>query len=165
MEHHVWTWRVRQNYVNLFRTFAPSFFSLCHVQEFWSADCHIILSHDKEETFSKHVEELNNLFGETFVICHAFNREQNMTVLCKGGHMFLYLFCAWCIRSSSGYFVTTEKQHRLNLNGKWKLTNSNESLAFPAEVPGCVHSALLKQGYIKVGWLEEFNSCLGLVVN
>uniref|UniRef100_A0A3Q3XH45 Beta-mannosidase n=1 Tax=Mola mola TaxID=94237 RepID=A0A3Q3XH45_MOLML len=35
----------------------------------------------------------------------------------------------------------------LSLNGKWILSNSNGSLRLPAEVPGCVHSALQKQGY------------------
>ncbi|KAF3845161.1 hypothetical protein F7725_008324 [Dissostichus mawsoni] len=37
----------------------------------------------------------------------------------------------------------------LSLNGKWSLSNSNGSVSLPAEVPGCVHSALQKQGYIQ----------------
>ncbi|KAG9344023.1 hypothetical protein JZ751_012499 [Albula glossodonta] len=36
-----------------------------------------------------------------------------------------------------------------SLNGKWKLYNSNGSLSLVADVPGCVHTALLKQGIIK----------------
>ncbi|XP_033967913.1 beta-mannosidase [Pseudochaenichthys georgianus] len=37
----------------------------------------------------------------------------------------------------------------LSLNGKWSLSNSNGSVSLPAEVPGCVHSTLQKQGYIQ----------------
>ncbi|XP_029315758.1 beta-mannosidase [Cottoperca gobio] len=37
----------------------------------------------------------------------------------------------------------------LTLNGKWSLSNSNGSVSLPAEVPGCVHSALQQQGYIQ----------------
>uniref|UniRef100_A0A8C5A276 beta-mannosidase n=1 Tax=Gadus morhua TaxID=8049 RepID=A0A8C5A276_GADMO len=37
----------------------------------------------------------------------------------------------------------------ISLNGKWTLENSNGTLSLPAEVPGCVHTALLKQGYIQ----------------
>uniref|UniRef100_A0A3B5BMD1 Beta-mannosidase n=1 Tax=Stegastes partitus TaxID=144197 RepID=A0A3B5BMD1_9TELE len=36
----------------------------------------------------------------------------------------------------------------VSLNGKWTLSNSNGSLLLPAEVPGCVHSALQQQGFI-----------------
>ncbi|XP_041809505.1 beta-mannosidase-like [Chelmon rostratus] len=42
---------------------------------------------------------------------------------------------------SSGFSVS--------LNGKWSLSNSNGSLSLPAEVPGCVHSALQQLGYIQ----------------
>ncbi|KAM7376323.1 hypothetical protein PAMP_006065 [Pampus punctatissimus] len=45
----------------------------------------------------------------------------------------------------------SEPHQTLSLNGKWRLFNSNGSLSLPAEVPGCVHSALQKQGYIQVG--------------
>uniref|UniRef100_A0A4W6DKX8 Beta-mannosidase n=1 Tax=Lates calcarifer TaxID=8187 RepID=A0A4W6DKX8_LATCA len=44
----------------------------------------------------------------------------------------------------SGFLTET-----LSLNGKWSLSNSNGSLSLPAEVPGCVHSALQKQGFIQ----------------
>ncbi|XP_024858880.1 beta-mannosidase isoform X2 [Kryptolebias marmoratus] len=37
----------------------------------------------------------------------------------------------------------------LTLNGEWRLRSSNGSLSLPAQVPGCVHSALLQQRYIK----------------
>ncbi|XP_037551218.1 beta-mannosidase [Nematolebias whitei] len=41
-------------------------------------------------------------------------------------------------------------QHlELSLNGKWRLSSSNGSLSLPAQVPGCVHSALLQQRYIQ----------------
>ncbi|XP_051803803.1 beta-mannosidase [Acanthochromis polyacanthus] len=36
----------------------------------------------------------------------------------------------------------------VSLNGKWRLSNSNGSLLLPAQVPGCVHSALQQQGFI-----------------
>ncbi|KAM4625009.1 beta-mannosidase [Polymixia lowei] len=67
-----------------------------------------------------------------------------MTAWCNAGHVFVYILC---VRTLSGYF--TGQQHTFSLNSKWTLTNSNASLSFPAEVPGCVHSALLKQGYIQ----------------
>ncbi|XP_051772539.1 beta-mannosidase isoform X3 [Ctenopharyngodon idella] len=35
-----------------------------------------------------------------------------------------------------------------SLNGKWKLLNSNSSVSVSAEVPGCVHTALQRQGFI-----------------
>lgn len=44
-----------------------------------------------------------------------------------------------------------EQRLELSLNGKWRLSNSNGSLLLPAEVPGCVHSALRRQQYIQVG--------------
>ncbi|MEQ2168796.1 hypothetical protein GOODEAATRI_018406 [Goodea atripinnis] len=44
-----------------------------------------------------------------------------------------------------------EQRLELSLNGKWRLSNSNGSLLLPAEVPGCVHSALQQQRYIQVG--------------
>nr|XP_006629912.2 PREDICTED: beta-mannosidase [Lepisosteus oculatus] len=37
----------------------------------------------------------------------------------------------------------------LRLNGNWTLKNKNGSLTLTAAVPGCVHSALLKQGLIQ----------------
>ncbi|XP_061103135.1 beta-mannosidase isoform X2 [Conger conger] len=36
-----------------------------------------------------------------------------------------------------------------SLNGKWTVSNSNGSLSFGADVPGCVHTGLLKQGLIQ----------------
>ncbi|MEQ2275218.1 hypothetical protein XENORESO_000318 [Xenotaenia resolanae] len=49
-----------------------------------------------------------------------------------------------------------EQRLELSLNGKWRLSNSNGSLLLPAEVPGCVHSALQQQRYIQVG---QSSSC------
>uniref|UniRef100_A0A674BVA1 beta-mannosidase n=1 Tax=Salmo trutta TaxID=8032 RepID=A0A674BVA1_SALTR len=48
-----------------------------------------------------------------------------------------------------GYNVSRQEQYDLSLNRKWTIQNSNGSLSLPADVPGCVHSALLKQGFIK----------------
>ncbi|XP_041827729.1 beta-mannosidase [Melanotaenia boesemani] len=47
--------------------------------------------------------------------------------------------------------LSSEKEQRveLSLNGKWRLSNSNGSLSLPAEVPGCVHSALQQKGQIQ----------------
>lgn len=36
----------------------------------------------------------------------------------------------------------------ISLNGKWQLMNSNSSVSLSAEVPGCVHTALQRQGFI-----------------
>lgn len=38
----------------------------------------------------------------------------------------------------------------ISLNGKWQLLNSNSSVSLSAEVPGCVHTALQRQGFISV---------------
>ncbi|CAJ1074597.1 beta-mannosidase [Xyrichtys novacula] len=52
------------------------------------------------------------------------------------------LFCLF-------YGVLTFKDQSVSLNGKWSLSNSNGSLILPADVPGCVHTALQKRGYIQ----------------
>ncbi|XP_077093434.1 beta-mannosidase isoform X2 [Siphateles boraxobius] len=36
----------------------------------------------------------------------------------------------------------------ISLNGKWQLLNSNSSVSLSGEVPGCVHTALQRQGFI-----------------
>lgn len=74
--------------------------------------------------------------------------------------MNLYgIICIYVFGLSSGVlfgFSPATGQHQtLSLNGKWILSNSNGSLSLPAEVPGCVHSALQKQGYIQVGKLTR----------
>lgn len=48
----------------------------------------------------------------------------------------------------------------LSLDGKWRLANGNGSLVLPAEVPGCVHSALQQQQYIQVGRGDKINALL-----
>lgn len=49
-------------------------------------------------------------------------------------------------------FASEVKSHSLgvdiSLNGKWQLLNSNSSVSLSAEVPGCVHTALQRQGFI-----------------
>ncbi|XP_039993181.1 beta-mannosidase [Xiphias gladius] len=50
---------------------------------------------------------------------------------------------------SSGSPPPRQRQRTLSLDGKWSLSNANGSLSLPAEVPGCVHSALRRQGYIQ----------------
>uniref|UniRef100_A0A669F7X4 Beta-mannosidase n=1 Tax=Oreochromis niloticus TaxID=8128 RepID=A0A669F7X4_ORENI len=63
-------------------------------------------------------------------------------------HVRLCGWACWCL--FSGVFSVFSLQQRLtvSLNGKWRLSNSNGSLLLPAQVPGCVHSALQQQGYI-----------------
>lgn len=56
----------------------------------------------------------------------------------------------------SGFSSVTGQQQTLSLDGKWSLSNSNGSVSLPAEVPGCVHSALQQQGYIQVGKLMTY---------
>ncbi|KAG7234597.1 hypothetical protein INR49_002226 [Caranx melampygus] len=56
----------------------------------------------------------------------------------------------------SGFSSVTEL---LSLDGKWSLSNSNGSLSVPAEVPGCVHSALQQQGLIQDPYFR-FNDLL-----
>uniref|UniRef100_A0A3B4XJL7 Beta-mannosidase n=1 Tax=Seriola lalandi dorsalis TaxID=1841481 RepID=A0A3B4XJL7_SERLL len=47
-------------------------------------------------------------------------------------------------------FSSVPEQHRsLSLAGKWSLSNANGSVSLPAQVPGCVHSALQQQGFIQ----------------
>ncbi|XP_056152102.1 beta-mannosidase [Lampris incognitus] len=67
-----------------------------------------------------------------------------MAVSSGAAAVFVFLSCVW--RFCAG---TADGQREVSLNGKWQLANANGSLSFPAEVPGCVHSALLKQGYIQ----------------
>ncbi|XP_069017064.1 beta-mannosidase [Embiotoca jacksoni] len=51
-----------------------------------------------------------------------------------------------CVLLCLFYGVSSEEL--LSLNGKWRLLNSNGSVSLPAQVPGCVHSALQQQGVI-----------------
>lgn len=44
-----------------------------------------------------------------------------------------------------------------SLNGKWMLSNCNGSFNLPAEVPGCVHTALQKQNFIQVRLIGHLN--------
>ncbi|XP_068195746.1 beta-mannosidase isoform X2 [Antennarius striatus] len=46
-------------------------------------------------------------------------------------------------------FFSLKQQQSQTLSGKWTLSNANGSLSLPAEVPGCVHSALQRQGHIQ----------------
>lgn len=39
---------------------------------------------------------------------------------------------------------------RWSLRGSWRLSNGNGSLVLRGEVPGCAHTALLRQGLIQV---------------
>lgn len=47
----------------------------------------------------------------------------------------------------------------ISLNGKWQLMNSNSSVSLSAEVPGCVHTSLQRQGFISV-WTHFLKSVL-----
>lgn len=48
------------------------------------------------------------------------------------------------------FLESLARQQTLNLSGKWVLSNSNASVSVAAEVPGCVHTALQKRGFIQV---------------
>ncbi|XP_053192231.1 beta-mannosidase [Scomber japonicus] len=65
------------------------------------------------------------------------------------GDLFSVSFLCLFLGVLSGSSSETERHQTLSLEGKWSLSNSNESLSLPADVPGCVHSALQQQGYIK----------------
>uniref|UniRef100_A0A9J8DJT6 beta-mannosidase n=1 Tax=Cyprinus carpio carpio TaxID=630221 RepID=A0A9J8DJT6_CYPCA len=45
----------------------------------------------------------------------------------------------------------------ISLNGKWQLMNSNSSVSVSAEVPGCVHTTLQRQGFISQDPYYRFN--------
>lgn len=73
-----------------------------------------------------------------------------MSAFRKRGSVLVVLYYVWSVHVLFGYNVSREEQYDLSLNRKWTIQNSNGSLSLPADVPGCVHSALLKQGFIKV---------------
>ncbi|XP_015249111.1 PREDICTED: beta-mannosidase [Cyprinodon variegatus] len=58
-----------------------------------------------------------------------------------------------------GVLSASEQLLEQSLNGKWRLSNSNRSLVLPAEVPGCVHSALQQQQHIQDPYFR-FNDLL-----
>uniref|UniRef100_A0A6Q2XDM2 Beta-mannosidase n=1 Tax=Esox lucius TaxID=8010 RepID=A0A6Q2XDM2_ESOLU len=72
-----------------------------------------------------------------------------MSLFRQLGNVLVCVFYVWSFHLIFGYSVYGDERLELSLNGKWILQNSNGSLLFPAEVPGCVHSALLKQGFIQ----------------
>uniref|UniRef100_A0A8C2ZS38 Beta-mannosidase n=3 Tax=Cyclopterus lumpus TaxID=8103 RepID=A0A8C2ZS38_CYCLU len=61
--------------------------------------------------------------------------------LCGNG---ICVVLCWFLGVSSGL-----RPVALSLDGKWSLSNSDCSVSLPAEVPGCVHSALQQQGFIQ----------------
>ncbi|XP_028994914.1 beta-mannosidase isoform X2 [Betta splendens] len=54
-----------------------------------------------------------------------------------------------CLLSCSFFGFAAAAHQTQSLNGKWSLSNSNGSVSLPAQVPGCVHSALRQQGRIQ----------------
>ncbi|XP_049452051.1 beta-mannosidase [Epinephelus fuscoguttatus] len=70
-----------------------------------------------------------------------------------GNCVFGVLLCS-CFGVSSMFTSVHGSFHvsgsvSLSLTGKWSLCNDNGSVCLPAEVPGCVHSALQRQGFIQ----------------
>ncbi|XP_008311995.1 beta-mannosidase [Cynoglossus semilaevis] len=58
------------------------------------------------------------------------------------------VFTLWCLCDS--VFGGSLLQHTsVSLDGKWIVSNSNGSLTFTAEVPGCVHTDLYRHGLIQ----------------
>lgn len=78
--------------------------------------------------------------------CH---KQPNSMTVCGNSCVYVSVLF-WCLfcRVFSGFSPVSR-----HLNGKWMLSNSNCSLLLPAEVPGCVHSALQEQGYIQASYL------------
>uniref|UniRef100_A0A4W5L5H4 Beta-mannosidase-like galactose-binding domain-containing protein n=1 Tax=Hucho hucho TaxID=62062 RepID=A0A4W5L5H4_9TELE len=71
-----------------------------------------------------------------------------MSAFRNRGIVFVVLSNVWTFHVLSGSNVSRGEQ-QISLNTKWTVQNSDGSVSLPAEVPGCVHSALLKQGFIK----------------
>ena len=97
-----------------------------------------------------HLDPDSPLLKSVPVTYHVLNKPEVMylrvdTCMCVSG-VLLCLFSGVL----SGFSSATDQQHTVSLSGKWSLSNSNGSLSLPAEVPGCVHSALQQQGYIQV---------------
>lgn len=88
-------------------------------------------------------------------IYHAYNKPKTMNLY--GRVCVLGVFLCLISGVLPGFSPVTKRQQTLSLNGKWILSNSNGSLSLPADVPGCVHSALQKQGYIQVSKLINYN--------
>ncbi|KAK7140027.1 hypothetical protein R3I94_012593 [Phoxinus phoxinus] len=70
-------------------------------------------------------------------------------------HAVLSFACFYLLEALflDSVFASEVKSHSLgvdiiSLNGKWQLLNSNSSVSLSAEVPGCVHTALQRQGFI-----------------
>ncbi|KAL0969506.1 hypothetical protein UPYG_G00228170 [Umbra pygmaea] len=63
--------------------------------------------------------------------------------------ILVVILYVWSLLIIPAYSLYGEESLELSLNGKWTLQNTNKSVLLPAEVPGCVHSALLKQGLIQ----------------
>lgn len=81
---------------------------------------------------------------------HAKKKLHTMTLR---GNIYLRAFCVLlCLYFGvlSGFSAVTEQKQTESLNGKWSLSNSDGSVSLPAQVPGCVHSALQQQGFIQV---------------
>ncbi|CAN9501998.1 unnamed protein product [Ophioblennius macclurei] len=55
-------------------------------------------------------------------------------------NLFILVLCCWFGGVLSDLW---------SLNGTWRLLGSNGSFTVPAEVPGCVHTALLRNGHIQ----------------
>ncbi|MGH0160516.1 UNVERIFIED_CONTAM: hypothetical protein FKN15_052526 [Acipenser sinensis] len=71
--------------------------------------------------------------------------------ICKGVEFVLVwsTFVIFGFKEISGTAPHKPGLETYSLEGKWKINNANNSLALVADVPGCVHSALLKQGLIQ----------------
>lgn len=68
-------------------------------------------------------------------------------VACINSFLISVVLC----RHSRTYIVDEQaaEVEKQSLTGKWMLRNLNGSFNLPAEVPGCVHTALLKQNFIQ----------------
>ncbi|KAF6724384.1 Beta-mannosidase [Oryzias melastigma] len=58
-------------------------------------------------------------------------------------------WCACALLFSGVWSVAPPVPDQLSLSGTWTLSSHDGALVLPAEVPGCVHSALLREGLIQ----------------
>ncbi|RVE56873.1 hypothetical protein OJAV_G00210580 [Oryzias javanicus] len=58
-------------------------------------------------------------------------------------------WCACALLFSGVWSVSPPVPDQLSLSGTWTLSSHDGALVLPAEVPGCVHSALLREGLIQ----------------
>uniref|UniRef100_A0A8C5NAY2 Beta-mannosidase n=1 Tax=Gouania willdenowi TaxID=441366 RepID=A0A8C5NAY2_GOUWI len=80
-------------------------------------------------------------------LVHVWSLEKPNTMTKAVNTSLLAFSCLFFVVLS--LFLSVAEPQRQSLNGKWRLSNTSGSVCLPAEVPGCVHSALQLQGFIQ----------------